>query len=185
MSAVPPYRLFFAAWPDDACRHWLDQQVERLHDACHGRQVPPRQLHLTLAFVGEVDPARLCDVYAVGERVAAEAEACRLRLARLAVWPNGIGCALPARVPGRLARLARALNGALADAGLPHEARAFKPHLTLLRKAQAGEAGVPHPDAPALFAVDHLSLVVSRLTRSGPIYQELRRWPLPAPTPPA
>lgn len=181
MSDTASYRLFFAVWPDDACRLWLDEQVEALHQRCHGRQVPPRQLHLTLAFVGEVAHAQLPQVEGIGRDAAQAATACHLRLDRLAVWENGIGCALPSRTPRRLANLADALNAALKDASLPHQARRFKPHLTLLRKAEPPSDALAAPEQSVLLPIDHLSLVVSRLTRSGPIYQELRRWPLAPP----
>lgn len=171
------YRLFFAVWPDAPAAQWLDEQAEHLHQLCGGRQVAPRQVHLTLAFVGEVGPEHLPQVEACAERALAQQHACRLRLDKLAVWSNGIGWAGPQRTPAALARLAERLQAELLASALPHEARRFKPHITLLRKA------TPHaalPDvAPSCLQVDHVALVASRLTRGGPIYQELRRWALP------
>lgn len=172
------YRLFFAVWPDAPCARWLDEQVEHLHHEYGGRQTPPRQHHLTLAFVGEVSHSQLAIVEAIGRQIAAQAEPCRIKLDKLAVWPSGIGCAAPTRTPARIRELACALNSALKTQGLPYEERRFRPHVTLLRKATPAERAPAAPDSFALLKIDHLSLVISRLTRSGPLYQELRRWQL-------
>ncbi|MGL6070672.1 RNA 2',3'-cyclic phosphodiesterase [Craterilacuibacter sp.] len=177
-TASATYRLFFAVWPDVPCARWLDEQVEYLHDHYGGRQTPPRQHHLTLAFVGEVAHSQLAAIEAIGQQAASQAESCRLKLDKLAVWPSGIGCAAPTRTPSRISELVSALNTALKAQGLPYEERRFRPHVTLLRKATPSETIPAAPDSFALLKVDHLSLVVSRLTRSGPLYQELRRWPL-------
>jgi 2'-5' RNA ligase len=52
------------------------------------------------------------------------------------LWPNGVALLLPQTVPERLLQLHAALHEALHKADLPTERRAFRPHVTLARRAQ-------------------------------------------------
>ena len=48
-------RCFVACWPDDATRRHLDQAARDAHARCPGaRRVRTGNLHLTLAFIGEL-----------------------------------------------------------------------------------------------------------------------------------
>jgi RNA 2',3'-cyclic 3'-phosphodiesterase len=48
-------RCFVACWPDDASRRHLDQAARDAHARCPGaRRVRAENLHLTLAFIGEL-----------------------------------------------------------------------------------------------------------------------------------
>jgi 2'-5' RNA ligase len=74
-----------------------------------------------------------------------------------------------------MAPLQRALGDALRALGLPVEARRFRPHVTLARRA----TGAALPPAPlhCRWAVDDVALVESRGPASGG-YRVLERWPL-------
>lgn len=48
-------RLFFALWPPDDLRQRLDEQAHQFPVEGRARRVPARNLHVTLAFIGEVD----------------------------------------------------------------------------------------------------------------------------------
>ncbi|MDH5265059.1 MAG: RNA 2',3'-cyclic phosphodiesterase, partial [Betaproteobacteria bacterium] len=52
-------RLFFALWPDAAARAALADLARATANRYGGRAVPAANLHLTLVFLGEVDPARI------------------------------------------------------------------------------------------------------------------------------
>jgi 2'-5' RNA ligase len=52
-------RLFFALWPDAAVRAQLARWSALCHASSGGRPTRPQNLHATLAFLGEVAPARL------------------------------------------------------------------------------------------------------------------------------
>ncbi|WP_458527413.1 2'-5' RNA ligase family protein, partial [Onishia taeanensis] len=59
------HRLFLALWPDPAVREALSSTAGQAHLACRGRPVAPEQLHLTLAFLGQVPTERLSALVAL------------------------------------------------------------------------------------------------------------------------
>ena len=151
-------RLFFALWPDAGARARLEPLAVELAAAAGGKPVPIAKVHLTLAFLGEVD----------AERVAAAVEAARgVRRTRFAFALDRAGSFRGARVawagcaavPEALAALAASLGERLAAAGFALEDRPYAPHATLARRiARAVPAA---PIAPIAWPVDGFSLVRS------------------------
>ena len=167
-------RLFFAVWPDAAAAQALAALSRQVAELSGGRPPPPEKLHLTLAFVGQVEAGRL-DALAGCARLRAG----RLRLdfdrvgsfrrARVA-WA---GCSLPAP---ELLDLQQQLAGRLLAGGFPLEEREFTPHVTLARRIER-----PVPPAriePVTWNADAFTLVRSE-TGTGR-YTVLERWPLGA-----
>jgi len=171
-------RLFFACWPPASALPALHHHTERLRSHLGGRPVPRVRLHLTLAFLGEIDEARLAELCALAAEVALASPAGLLSFDTVGGWDNGIGWLAPSAPPAGLAELVERLNAALAAAGFSVERRRYRPHLTLLRATR--QAWRPHPVAPLAWPLDHLALVASTLEARGPSYQELARWPLGA-----
>jgi len=169
-------RLFFACWPPASALPALHHHSERLHARLGGRVVPRARLHLTLAFLGDVDDARLVELTTLAARVAAASTAQSIAFDTLGGWDNGIGWLAPSAPPPGLIELAEHLNTALRDAGFLVERRRYRPHLTLLRSARRHWRS--HPVAPLDWPLDHLALVESTMGPQGPSYVELARWPL-------
>ena len=48
-------RLFFALWPEDSTRAELTAAMRRLQPEVTARWVMPENLHMTLAFLGDVE----------------------------------------------------------------------------------------------------------------------------------
>ena len=155
-------RLFFACWPPAGTAQALAAWAREAQRACGGRVARPENIHLTLAFLGDVEPA-LARARGVG--VCLPASAFCVELARY--WAhNRIVWAGPRETPAPLARLARELG----------ETRPFAAHVTLIRKARLPG---PLPQLPALaWPVDHFTLVSSVLGRDGPSYEILERYVL-------
>ena len=170
-------RLFIAVNFSPNTLSGLIEARERLRKMCLGKGsfTQDANLHLTLAFLGEVEAERA--------GLAAEAmEAARGRTMELVfdragrfkgtggdIWWAG-GPENPA-----LAAVQRRLARGLVSRGFELEARRFIPHVTLARR-------VPEPEArPALFEtpvterVGALSLMRSELGRGAPRYTELER----------
>lgn len=101
-------------------------------------------LHLTLAFLGQVPSARLEALLDMA--AAIEAAPFDLCLDRLLRWRNGILLLAPSQPPGALLRLRRALRSGLAELELPVETRLFSAHLTLARDAAPLEDAPPPPN---------------------------------------
>lgn len=169
-------RLFFALWPDPATQQDWERGLAPFLAPLGGRRIPAANLHLTLAFLGEVRGDRMNELLRLGDDLDPEPVA--LRFDRIEYWKKpGLACLRPAEVPPALARLAGQLGTGLGLAGFPLEQRAFKPHVTLARDVPIATASLPvwpvlEWQAPAL------ALVRSRLGPGGSDYAVVRDWPL-------
>lgn len=161
------------------------------------RWVPPENVHLTLAFLGEVEQSRLPSlVAALGSAFAAHPPV------RLAVV--GGGC-FPPRRPARVAWLgieaepplgplhAAVARGVESALGLPPEKRPFHPHLTLARPRKPWPRGAVDAFTNAAaswvrgveteeltFNARQGRLIRSHLGPSGARYEVLESFPLNA-----
>lgn len=145
--------------------------------------------HITLAFLGEVDEAKLPELH---RRLAAAAgchDPVPLRLAgggrfgESVLWTGVVG----AEVPGEseaLFRLAASVAARARRCGIPPEGRAYRPHLTLARNRGAGSLD-RYEEALAGFRgrswnADRVELVRShdRLPGAQPCYEVVAGWPL-------
>lgn len=177
-------RLFFAlAAPRDtalAMADWRDR-----HFKGFGRPIPVANLHLTLAFIGELAPARLEQLgTAVDDMLARDGGAAdTLALDQLGYFPRpGICWVGPGEWPDALEQLAARLAGAGrragGDGGLKDR---FQPHVSLLRRCEQPPPAAPQAPAFAL-PYREFQLYESTRGRSGVRYQALAAWPLPAVT---
>ncbi len=112
-------------------------QLKRLCPPRSVRWVTPDNIHLTLAFLGEILPSRVPAVQAALSSVSRN-------LAPFPFTVGGLGAFPSARRPrvvwvglgdpdGRLELVYQAVNEALRSVGFTLEQRPFKPHLTLGR----------------------------------------------------
>lgn len=146
-----------------------------MHRVVGGRRTRDDSIHLTLAFVGDVDSLRLAELLVP----PAELSITRftLTLDCRGCWPrNGIGWMAPSRVPDPLRKLAAELEAWLRDAGFELDVRPFNPHVTLVRKAQC----MPLTDStPSIeWQVEDFVLVRSTMAPEGSRYETIGRWPL-------
>ena len=168
-------RLFFALWPDARMRTELAQAAQRMHRAVAGRCARDDSLHLTLAFLGDVDLEYLPRLLAPPAVVLTPAFL--LTLDQWGCWSrNGIGWSAPSRPHDSLRELAENLEAWLRSAGFDLERRTFMPHVTLVRKAQC--APLPDAMAPIAWRVSEFVLIHSQLQPGGSRYRTLATWPL-------
>jgi len=152
----PALRLFLALWPDPVTTGSLAAWRDAFAWPAGAVVVPAERLHLTLHFIGAVPSARLTEL-AAGLRVPVTPF--ELQLDDAEVWPRGLVTVGVRQVPAELLALHAALGEALQRLGLPVERRAFRPHVTLARKASAAAPPAPMPPRP--WAVAGYSLVRS------------------------
>ena len=166
-------RLFFAILPDDAARDRLDGLARDTARASGGRASAAYTLHLTIVFVGTVPADTAAAVRAAGETL--RWPSFELRLDALGSFARaGIAWAAPSRVPPELATANRELVRALADRGVPTDARPYRPHVTLARRCSRVVEGPIEP--PIAWNVDRVVLMSSRRSPDGLRYRELATW---------
>lgn len=145
----------------------------------------PEKMHLTLKFLGEVEPARVEELSRAAERAAGAVAPFELTVGGPGAFPpHG-----PPRVlwlgvedeGGGLARLHQFLEDECAAAGFPREARTFRPHLTLARLREPRDAR-PLADAhraatfsPKNFAAGEILVIRSELGPAGSRYTTLSK----------
>ena len=168
-------RLFFAAWPPPRTALGLQRWAEEAARETRGKVTRAETIHLTLAFLGEVEDPRIQSVVKAAGQTAGKAH--RLLLEQARYWKhNRIVWVGPNETPPPLAALAADLKSALMREGFALEQRAFEAHVTLIRKASAPRA---LPVLPALdWPVDEFVLVRSTLSNVGSSYEVLERFPL-------
>lgn len=173
MTEQAKQRLFFALWPEPRQRHELQRCFPLLADS-PGRPVVPENLHLTLAFPGNVD----AETRSCLERAADDIHVppFAISLDRFGYWkhPKVIWYG-PSETPAELIRLAEELEAAMRGCGLTPDPRPYRPHVTLLRKAQ----GMPEAKAPQMvWRAEGFALVFSQGSAEGVRYSVLRQWRL-------
>jgi 2'-5' RNA ligase len=184
IELAAPVRAALAATTGQLRRH-LEARIPDLQ----ARWIPPANLHLTLAFIGEVADSRVPEVANALQRGFAT-PGFDLELA-------GAG-AFPPSGPPRVAWIGvyqgaaplRALHGEvvvrLGELGFEFEARPYSPHLTVARLRDVrGPSGRVLREAlgqaevtPAAQRVGDMTLFRSRVSSSGSTYDVVLRVPL-------
>lgn len=150
------------------------------------RWVKRDALHLTLRFLGDVEPDRLRDVEGALAELAGSGQI-ELSLSAVGTFGGRRPRVVHVRFAedagfDRLQRLRRQLDGALSAAGIEAEPGVYRPHLTLgrVRRQATREELAAIRDAvdaaPALHitsSVDRVAVVESTLLRDGPRYRRV------------
>jgi 2'-5' RNA ligase len=179
---TPPLRLFFALWPAAAEQQGLAQASAAAVAGSGGRPIPADNLHVTLAFLGSVDPARLPRLHALALELAAQSglPALQLQFQTLEHWPRPqilcatAGTAMSASPAGALATR---LRQATLAAGFTPDLKPFHAHVTVARKVARAPAALP-PLARVTWNCHAFALVASTTGASGSAYSVLESYPL-------
>ena len=168
-------RLFLALWPDERVRAALGTLVREFGAACGGRGVRPANLHVTLAFLGDVPVSRIASIVAALDGVRAEPFA--LELDSCGYWRhNRIVWAGVKECPDVLSELVKRLERGLVGAGYRLTQRPYVPHITLLRDAHRAPA--QNRFAPVTWSISEFALVESVQLDNSQLYEVLQSWPL-------
>jgi RNA 2',3'-cyclic 3'-phosphodiesterase len=166
-------RLFFALWPGDAVRQQLADTAASIAARTGGRVVPAVNLHLTLAFLGEIAAELMPQALDAARSVRGTPFELVLdstgsfRDARVA-WAG------LAAIPPALALLQGSLEAELRSRAFVLDDRPFAPHATLVRKIATS---LPRESmAPIAWSVRDFVLVHSERGRGH--YKVLECWNL-------
>jgi 2'-5' RNA ligase len=189
MSEAPkPLRVFCAVELPYELRSRVGERLRRLRAEfpdVRASWEKPEKLHITLKFLGDVEPSRVEALSSAAARAAASLEPFGLTIEEPGAFPpHGQPRVLwlgIVDVSGSLALMHRSLETECAAAGFPRESRAFKPHLTLARVRSpqgARELAAAHRETPfesQRFKVSELVVMRSELGPGGSRYTPLSR----------
>ncbi len=164
-------RLFFALWPPPQTAQSLAEWAREAKALTGGRMTDETKIHLTLAFLGEVDADK-----AVRAATRARGRAHELPIEQARYWrENNIVWVGPRETPLQLKALHECLGRELEREAVVLERRPFAAHVTLLRKASAGKL----PPVPAVeWPVQEFMLVRSARSSTGARYEIVQRFEL-------
>jgi len=148
------------------------------------RWIPPENIHLTLKFLGEINPDDVSRIIAAIESAATKQRPFFLSIGAVGVFPGlsrarVIWAGLTGQVDA-LAGIHHSLDTGLKKIGFPEEVRKFKGHLTIGRikekidpKKLDGAITACRDFSSKPFAADKLILFKSDLQASGAVYTRL------------
>lgn len=159
-------RLFVSAELSDEMKNSVIQTMHEMKKAgVKGSYVPKQNLHLTLAFIGEVDSA--ADVKEALKAVS-------FKPFRLAFTDLGnFGDLVWVGVKGNqgLSSAAKSVREALDKAGIDYDRKKFAPHITLIRKVSGQWQQAPAPKGDMM--VKKISLMKSERRDGKQVYTEV------------
>ena len=185
MGTPPPWRLFIAQPVPPQVRDELYAQLTPYRAAHRDvRWTPPETWHLTLLFLGQVEPARVPELERLIEEVGRRTEPYRVRVERGGGRISGgegvawLGLSTGADRLIDIATLTAEHCPPEATPGRPPK-RTPSAHLTVVRKAHDGviEAvrAQAHGPLGVSWSVDSIELVRSHLEAGGARYETLHR----------
>ncbi len=183
--APPPVRAFVAIELPSRLRQALWAGTAEARAAYpQGRWVAAGSLHITVKFLGDLDPARVPEVGECLDGVCERHRPYRVVLGGLGTFPGGsrarviwAGITSGGEETGHLARDA---DAALSRLGFEPETRSFRAHLTIARVGQAVPTAALTGALERLrvvewggFEVGRLVLMQSILRPQGPLYRPI------------
>ena len=193
-GAEGPIRAFIALAISPAARSVLADVIQRLAgQAPTGvRWADPSGMHLTLKFLGTVEPGRVHGIVEAIVGASVGTSPFSIQLSGLGMFPNERRPrVLQAGVQGgldALRQLREQIEEAVSRLGFPQERRPFSPHLTLGRVRGPVSGGLIQRISVAVTStslgptepwfVDSVHLVRSTLTPGGARYSALASVPL-------
>jgi RNA 2',3'-cyclic 3'-phosphodiesterase len=143
-------------------------------EAIEGRAVPVRNLHVTLAFLGDVPDARLPSVKACAAAVGAT-HRFDLQFDRIEIWGRAhVLCLTTQCVPEPLLKLFERLRFNLLNEQFEVRHEEYRPHVTLARDVRRRTS--EEPIEPIRWRVQDFVLVQSQRGAAGSEYAVLERW---------
>lgn len=187
-------RTFIALEMNEHMQRHLKGFIQQMAPVLPGlRWVDPLSIHLTLAFLGELDAEQLTLAYEAAQLTALRTHSFSYSLTK----PGIFGTPRQPRVlwmgieesSGSLKYLYSLLQRELVQRGFTGESRPFSPHLTLARakaplnpteQAALQKILVPHYKAASTdaYAATYIHVMKSELSRTGATYTRLQEYTL-------
>lgn len=133
-------RVFIALELNDEMKEYIDKKTKLIKKhAQKGRFTTRDNFHLTLKFIGNIEPDELTDLTAAMTNAASNIQPFSINLSTVDYFQKGRSKILYFDVIdqfNQLNNLFELLEAALATKGYPKDQRAFTPHITIGRKVR-------------------------------------------------
>ncbi len=164
-------RCFIAAWPDEPTRVALQRMVEALEPRVpRARVMQPRNLHLTLAFIGEIDAAEATEL--ARNCLDLEGDALDWSVDCLGWFPHARVAWAGGLVTETLAIEVARVRARLDELGTSYEHRPFVPHVTLFRDVRQFDCSGPLAE-PVPWRTVKIALFTAARDERGPLYRRI------------
>ncbi|RTZ43296.1 RNA 2',3'-cyclic phosphodiesterase [Candidimonas sp. SYP-B2681] len=176
-------RVFFAFWPSAEAADQIADWARHAHAVCGGRMMRPESLHMTLAFLGSIPVDKVTQLIQAAPAWSIPVGTVELRHFGRFYGPRVVWLGPSIDDSDRIQWLDEAyatLWDHLEPLGWQRPASVFRPHVSLLRKAGAGDlTTLPQPNLR--WTPVQCVLVVSRPSTNGSHYEVLARLPTAPP----
>jgi len=174
-------RLFIAIELPDKLKTELSYVVDQLATVGGLKSVKKDQLHITLAFLGDTDTARITSLKKIMDKVSRLTHPPKITPKLLSPFLNLAdfrGVWVPVEMTSELSNLANILRAGLINSGMHPDPKPFNAHITLARakshvdldELQSLLKELSHPPLPSGPA-NTITLFSSQLTPQGHVYQ--------------
>lgn len=184
-------RIFIALDIPDEVKAMLGRLIKRWRTGPQStvRWVNPLQLHITLAFLGDITEELLERVCNAAQGIACATQPFTIAIHSTGVFPRPqsprvLWCGFRGDIQS-IETLQKNIQTALGELGLPIEKRPFTPHITLGRiRSESPSTFITEflrsPCKSEPFDVHEMTIYKSRLLASGPEYEKHRKYPFTA-----
>jgi 2'-5' RNA ligase len=163
-------RLFFALWPEEIVRQRCASLSGKLN--APGILVSETNLHVTLLFLGRISAAQQALVTAEVGKLPVHSMS--LTFDRLCFWKKpAVLCLTANQFDQNVSVLNESLTLIARQQGIAVENRPFKPHVTLVKRANSE---LELDFAPIVWRSNGLCLIESCLGSNGVEYRVIQRW---------
>lgn len=162
-----PVRLFVAIELSDEMKTSITKTMHELKQkGVKGNYIPMKNLHLTLAFIGERD-----DVGEVKDALRSISfKPFRLSLSDMGNFGNLLWVGMKGNQG--LSGVAKAVREALDGAGIDYDRKKFTPHITIVRKACGNWKNTPPPEGEMM--VKRIVLMKTTFKDGKPVYSVIQ-----------
>ncbi|MBS3812211.1 RNA 2',3'-cyclic phosphodiesterase [Candidatus Bipolaricaulota bacterium] len=184
-------RTFFCLEIPEETRKRMAKLSEDIYQPAYVKWVDPANLHVTLKFLGEVEPSRVDEIEEAAKAPADHNPAFTMEIDKLGSFPK---VSYPKVIwlgsssePAEIHSLYADLEEEMAGLGFDPEERDYIPHITLGRTKEKNNGRIKEMGRELeSFSVgenweveiDELTLMESELRRDGPVYTPLFKLPL-------
>lgn len=175
-------RAFIALELPDSFRFQVAGLARCLEARVKGRFGTPENYHVTLAFLGDASEREVRLAMDAIDDVGVRAKAVPVECAGLGKFgkPRDATLWLGLRENDALMQLAADVREALSAREVPFDGKAFKPHVTIARRASISKGALSDLSFPAPDCALAVTLFKSQLSADGPTYTPLHSVPLPS-----